>query len=90
MEQRAAEAVNVAAEIFRLMVEHFRCNIIGGAPDIPVGFLSRLLQGNCQAEIHDLGCVRSGEKDVPGFNVAVNQARMVSGPQSHRGLNANF
>ena len=90
MEERPAQAVNVASEILGIMVQLFRGDIIRRPPDFPAGFFLRLFQRQGETEVHDLGRVRVGKKDVARLHVAVNQARLVGGVQTRRNLGSDL
>ena len=89
MEERAAKAVHVAPEIFRVMIQFFGRHVIGRSPDLILRFL-RLLQRHRETKVHDLRRVRVREKNIAGLHVAVNQPGLNCGAQPHRRLDADL
>ena len=72
MEKCSAQAVDIAAKIFRFVIEPLRRDVIRGAPNLTAraGFFR---QHASQTEVDNLGGVRVGEENVARFDITVNQ-----------------
>src|SRR4051794_36109057 len=68
VKERRAETVDVAAEIFRLTLQSFRCNVIRRAPN----FAARFRGDSSQSEVADLREMLIGKKNVRRLHVAMN------------------
>ena len=71
------ETINIAAKIFRLIIQPFRRDVIRRAPDGAASLHMRL--GNsCQTEITDLRHPFFVEQNIGRFDVAMDQPFLVS------------
>src|SRR5437867_6260779 len=86
MKKSGPETVNVAPEIFRLIVQSFRRDVVRGTPNFATCFSCY----SSQSEIADLGHVFVGKKNVGRLHVAMNQAFSICRAQAFGGLNARL
>ena len=89
VEKRPAEAVDVAAEVLGFVVEPLGRDVIRRAPDFAARF-GFLLEHAGQTEVHDLGRVRVGEKNVAGFDVAMDETFFRGGLEALGDLGADL
>src|SRR4030095_13234709 len=88
MKQRCAKAVNVAANVLRLIAQSLRRDIRRRPPDHAVAMW--ILRCECsEAEVADLRRLLVDEQNVGRLHVSMNQTLPVSCAKSSRDLDAN-
>ena len=89
MKEGAAEAIDVAAKVLGLIVEFFRSDIVGSAPNFAACCCGFGHDGG-EPEVHQFGCVGICEEDVAGFNIAVDEAALEGCFEATSDLDSDF